>query len=51
MYYKDVIALDGIPFLVYNNWLPKVRASFIEWLKTVLGNDFPELAEIETYLK
>lgn len=51
VYYKDEIVLDGVPFLVYNNWLPSVRTAFIEWLKTVLGNDFPELAEIEAYLR
>lgn len=51
VYYKDEIVLDGIPFLVYNNWLPSVRTAFIEWVKTVLGNDFPELAEIKSYLR
>lgn len=50
IYFKDEIILDGIPFLVYNNWLDNVRTAFLNWLKTVLGSDFPELPEIEANL-
>ena len=51
MYYKDKIVLDGIPFLVFDKWFDDSQTQFLEWLKSVLGNNFSELSEIENSLK
>lgn len=51
VYYTDEITLDGISYLVYNNWLPNVREKFWSWLTTILGCDLPELKEIEEIIK
>ena len=51
VYYKDKIVLDGIPFLVFNKWFEDSQTLFLEWLKSVLGNNFSELSEIENSLK
>lgn len=47
VYYADTITLDGMEYLVYNNWFENVRNSFFEWVKGVV---FPELNEIEKIL-
>ena len=51
VYYTDEINIDGIQYLVYNNWFSDVREKFMNWLKTVLGNDLAELKEIEEIIK
>ena len=51
MYYKDKIVLDGIAFLVFNKWFEDSQTLFLEWLKSVLGDNFSELSEIENSLK
>lgn len=51
VYYKDKIILDGIPFLVFNKWFDDTQTLFLEWLKSVLGDNFSELTEIENSLK
>lgn len=51
VYYKDKIVLDGIPFLVFDKWFDDSQTQFLEWLKSVLGNNFSELSEIENSLK
>ena len=47
LYYQEEIILNGIQYLVYNNWLPNVRTAFLEWIKEVLGSNVPEIKEIE----
>lgn len=48
VYYPDTITLDGVEYLVYNNWLPEIRNKFFKWTKNII---FPELEEIEEILK
>ena len=47
VYYADSITLDGMKYLVYNNWLDNVRKAFVDWVKATI---FPELKEIEDVL-
>ena len=44
VYYPELINLDGVEYLVYNNWLDSVRKKFLKWTKNII---FPELEEIE----
>ena len=39
------------PFLVFNKWFDDTQTLFLEWLKSVLGDNFSELTEIENSLK
>ena len=48
VYYPETINLDGIDYLVYNNWLDNVRIKFFTWIKNVI---FPELEDIEEIIK
>ena len=47
VYYPELINLDGVNYLVYNNWLDDVRKKFLKWTKNII---FPELEEIEEIL-
>ena len=47
VYYPETINLDGIDYLVYNNWLDNVRSKFFAWTKNII---FPELEDIEEIL-
>ena len=47
VYYPELINLDGVDYLVYNNWLDDVRKKFLKWTKNII---FPELEEIEEVL-
>ena len=33
VYYLELINLDGVDYLVYNNWLDDVRKKFLKWTK------------------
>ena len=48
VYYPELINLDGVNYLVYNNWLDDVRKKFLKWTKNII---FPELEEIEEIIK
>ena len=48
VYYPELINLDGVDYLVYNNWLDDVRKKFLKWTKNII---FPELEEIEEIIK
>ena len=39
LYYSEEIILNGIPYLVYNNWLSDVREAFLDWLKEVIDTN------------
>ena len=44
VYYVKSITLDGVEYLVYNNWLNEVRTRFFTWVKNTI---FPELEDLE----
>lgn len=47
VYYSEEIFLDGVPYLVYNNFLPAIREKYSDWLKEVFDKDNLELFEKE----